>query len=170
MPSWLVLLRIVRSCDFSGPADGRQLALKVPGLTIQTMVAQGSFCMSSRRQRWTFIPPKLWKLGFSLLAFSGLVWSGSCFLVPGVSCCSLGCCVPFLFLGSVERFWSESRRKLMSDRDHSSGGTGCLSPNAHQDGVQVWTVRRKSTGIDFHPLMTHPYGWMRHELSIHTAR
>ena len=33
----------MRSCDFSGPADGRQLALKVPGLTIQTMVAQGSF-------------------------------------------------------------------------------------------------------------------------------
>ena len=49
---------------------------------------------------------------------------------------------------------------LSFSRYHSSGGTGCLSPNAHRDGVQVWTVSRKSTRIDFHPLMTHPYGWM----------
>ena len=31
------------------------------------------------------------------------------------------------------------------------------------------SANRKSTGIDFHPVMIHPYGWMRHELSTHTA-
>ena len=97
VPSWLVLLRIVRSCDFSGPADGRQLALKVPGLTIQTMVAQGFFCMSSRRQRWTFIPPKLWKLGVFPFGVFGARVVRVLFPCPGCFLLFSGVLCPFPF-------------------------------------------------------------------------
>ena len=82
---WSEWLRFVQSYGFSGPADGCQLALTVSGLTPHDMVAQISSRTSSRRQRWTFLAPKLWKF----LALSGLVWFGFCFPLPGVTCCRL---------------------------------------------------------------------------------
>ena len=89
-PSWLELLRFVQSYGLSGPADGRQPALKVSGLTTHTMVAQGFSRISSHRQRWTFFAPKLWKFGVSSLwRFRGSCGSGLVSLsrvFPAVAC------------------------------------------------------------------------------------
>ena len=97
-------------------------------LTPHDVVAQVSSRTSSRRQRWTFLAPKLWKFWESfLLRFRGSCGSGFGFPSAGVSCCRLVFCATHSYLGSVERFRNgQSQRELMSDRDRSSVGAGWL--------------------------------------------
>ena len=119
----------------------RQLALKVSGLTLHDMVAQVSSRTPSRRQRWTFLAPKLckfWGLCF-FLPFRGPCGSGfSGFPLPGVSCGRLVFWTFHSFLGSVERFRNGQRQlELMSDRVRSSFSMLVSA---------IW----KSKGIDFH--------------------
>ena len=84
--------------------------------------------------------PSCGNFGFFSSALSGLVWFGFWVLLSRVFP------APSVSPGSVERFRNDQRQhELMSDRDPSSGGTGCLILVARLSEQEVDRDRFPST-------------------------